>query len=74
MGEVGNCYDNAMAERVNGILKLEYGLQCSFVTEKQARRAVKEADWLYNHERPHLSLNYQKPHKGYIKHGALYVN
>ena len=24
MGEVGNCYDNAVAERVNGILKLEY--------------------------------------------------
>jgi putative transposase len=74
MGEVGNCYDNAMAERVNGILKLEYGLQYRFVTEKQARRAVKEAVWLYNHERPHLALNYQKPHDVYINYGSLYVH
>ena len=74
MGEVGNCYDNAMAERVNGILKLEYGLQYRFVTEKQARRAVKEAVWLYNHERPHLALNYQNPHQVYINNSSLYVH
>ena len=65
MGEVGNCYDNAIAERINGILKLEYGLDCRFVSIHQARRAVREAQWLYNHERPHLSLNYQKPHHVY---------
>jgi transposase InsO family protein len=66
MGEVGNCYDNALAERVNGILKLEYGLEHRFVSFQQARRAVQQAVWLYNHERPHLSLNYQKPHQVYI--------
>lgn len=74
MGEVGNCYDNAVAERVNGILKLEYGLQYRFVTEKQAQRAVREAVWLYNHERPHLALNYQKPHQVYISHRSMYVH
>ena len=26
MGEVGDCYENALVERMNGILKLEYGL------------------------------------------------
>jgi putative transposase len=57
MGEVGNCYDNAMAERVNGILKLEYGLEHLFVTTRQANRAVREAVWLYNYERPHMALN-----------------
>ena len=66
MGEVGNCYDNALAERVNGILKLEYGLEHRFASFDQARRAVKEAVWLYNYERPHLSLAYQKPHFAYI--------
>jgi transposase InsO family protein len=66
MGEVGNCYDNALAERVNGILKLEYGLEHRFVSFQQARRAVRQAVWLYNYERPHLSLNYQKPHQVYI--------
>ena len=66
MGQVGNCYDNAVAERINGILKLEYGLNNRFVSLRQARQATLEAQWLYNHERPHLSLDYQKPHQVYI--------
>jgi len=61
MGEVGNCYDNALAERVNGILKLEYGLDGLFVDPAQALAATTQAIWLYNHERPHLSLDYLKP-------------
>jgi len=61
MGEVGNCYDNALAERMNGILKLEYGLDNVFIDFHQAYLAVKEAVWLYNFERPHLSLEYQIP-------------
>lgn len=66
MGEVGNCYDNAVAERVNGILKLEYGLDETFVDWAQAQLAVEQAVWLYNHERPHLALNYQKPYHVYV--------
>jgi len=61
MGEVGNCYENALAERMNGILKCEYGLDDLFVDDKYAQEAVHEAIWLYNYERPHLSLNYRKP-------------
>jgi transposase InsO family protein len=61
MGQVGNCYENALAERVNGILKIEYGLGDCFVRFSQASRAVDEAVWLYNNERPHLSLGYKKP-------------
>ncbi len=67
MGEVGNCYDNALAERVNGILKQEYALDDLFVDFKQAQNAVREAIWLYNFERPHLSLNYAKPFELYHK-------
>jgi putative transposase len=70
MGEVGNCYDNALAERVNGILKLEYALECLFVSFAQAAQAVKQAVWLYNHERPHLSLAYRKPHAVYVNYFA----
>lgn len=66
MGEVGNCYDNAHAERVNGILKLEYSLDARFVSLKHVELAVAQAVWLYNHERPHLSLNMQKPYQVYI--------
>jgi transposase InsO family protein len=61
MGQVGNCYENAHAERLNGILKQEYALDQRFLDLAQARRAILEAIWLYNHERPHLSLNYRKP-------------
>lgn len=61
MGEVGNCYDNALAERVNGILKCEYALDALFVSHQHAQQAVHEAIWLYNYERPHLALNYLKP-------------
>lgn len=61
MGEVGNCYENALAERMNGILKCEYGLDDLFVNDHQAHQAVVEAIWLYNYERPHLALNYRKP-------------
>ena len=61
MGEVGNCYENALAERVNGILKCEYGLDDLFIDKEHAYKAVREAIWLYNYERPHLALNYRKP-------------
>ena len=61
MGEAGNCYDNAMAERVNGILKIEYLLDRNFRTLKEAFAAVKQAVWTYNDKRPHMSLNMGKP-------------
>lgn len=68
MGQKGNCYDNALAERVNGILKQEYALGERFANIEQAARAVDEAIWLYNHERPHLSLDYKKPYEIHYQH------
>lgn len=67
MGEVGNCYENALAERMNGILKQEYGLGDLFTDIAQAKRAVWEAVWLYNCERPHLSLDYEIPVRMHTK-------
>ncbi len=61
MTEQMHCYENALAERVNGIVKQEYGLDSTFRTKEQARRAFAEAVWLYNHRRPHASLNYRIP-------------
>ncbi|MFP3090100.1 IS3 family transposase [Treponema sp. TIM-1] len=54
-------YENAAAERLNGILKQEYSLGCSFRSKKQALTAVAEAVFLYNTRRPHRSLNYETP-------------
>ena len=65
MGEAGNCYDNAIAERVNGILKDEYLLDSELIDKEHAIKAVKEAIYLYNYERPHWSLNLKKPAEVY---------
>jgi len=61
MGAVGNAYDNAVAERVNGILKQEFLLDQRFPDVVSARQAVASAIHLYNTKRPHLSLNYATP-------------
>lgn len=61
MGEVGNCYDNPQAERVNGILKMEYGLGELLLNTLHAQSATAEAIWLYNYDRPHLELGYETP-------------
>jgi putative transposase len=61
MTQVMHCYENAQAERVNGILKQEYELDRKFRTKAQARKSFEQAVWLYNHRRPHLRLNYRFP-------------
>ena len=59
MTEELHCYENAMAERLNGILKGEYFLNRHFKTKAEARKAVEEAIWIYNHRRIHEKLNYK---------------
>lgn len=61
MTQVMHCYENAQAERVNGILKQEYELDRKFRKKAHARKSFEQAVWLYNHRRPHLSLNYRFP-------------
>jgi transposase InsO family protein len=56
-----HCYENPVAERVNGILKDEYDLDCTFNTKQQAKYAFRQAVHLYNYRRPHLSLDYGFP-------------
>jgi len=61
MTEVDHCAENAMAERVNGILKQEYFLNHVFQSVAQVRQAVAEAVSLYNTRRPHRSLRLSTP-------------
>ena len=61
MTEQNHCYENSQAERLNGILKQEYGLGQIFVSKHDAKAAVSEAVGLYNHHRPHLALGYRIP-------------
>ena len=61
MTEQNHVYENALAERVNGILKDEFLLGETLQSYEIARKMVKQAINIYNYERPHLSLNYEKP-------------
>lgn len=65
MGEVGNPYENAVAERVNGILKQEFYLNKTFKDYKLAKEATENAIKLYNNLRPHMSINYLTPSEKY---------
>ena len=62
-----DCYQNALAERVNGILKNEFLLyECNTMSE--LKQLIDESVYVYNHIRPHLSLNMRTPaevHDGY---------
>lgn len=65
MGESGNPYENAIAERVNGILKSEFYLNSNFMNYQDASRATKEAINIYNNLRPHMSIGYLTPEQKY---------
>jgi putative transposase len=54
-------YENAVAERVNGILKGEYDIAEGFVSEAQAQREIKNVIKIYNTKRPHISCDYFTP-------------
>ena len=61
MTEQDHVYENALAERVNGILKEEFLLGETLASYEIAQSMVKESIQIYNQERPHLSLNYETP-------------
>lgn len=65
MTEEKHCYENAIAERVNGILKDEFFLDQTFFDVSHAKRATKNAIKLYNEVRLHLSLNFKTPENVY---------
>ncbi len=61
MTEKNHAAENALAERVNGILKIEYGLGGECSSREQARRLAAQAVMLYNTRRPHTALKYRTP-------------
>ncbi len=61
MTEQDHVYENALAERVNGILKDEFMLGETLASYEIARQMVRESINIYNEHRPHQSLGYEKP-------------
>lgn len=55
-----DCYQNALAERINGILKDEF-LLATYQDKKQLEIVIRQSIQIYNSKRPHLNLGYKTP-------------
>ena len=71
MTECGDPKDNAVAERVNGIVKNELLQGMSFFSINEVRKALKVAIDFYNNERPHMSLDWRTPAEAALCTGEL---
>jgi len=73
MTESGDPLENALAERVNGILKQEL-LEEVYPNLLHAKREVAIACSTYNHLRPHGSINNLKPVEAHLLKGPIKRN
>jgi transposase InsO family protein len=71
MTENGDPRENAIAERANGILKVELGLGKTFINIILARKAVVKEISTYNSKRPHMSCNMLTPEQAHQMSGKL---
>lgn len=70
MTQNGDPKENAIAERVNGILKDEL-LEKSYTNYGQAVKGISVAISIYNHQRPHGSIDYLMPVEAHFRSGEL---
>jgi len=61
MTQNGDPYENAIAERINGILKYEFLWIDGFSDHLQAIEVIKQSIGIYNQQRPHLSCEMMTP-------------
>lgn len=67
MTENGDPYENAIAERINGILKYEFLIIDGFKNHLEALNVIKESVGIYNEERPHLSCEMLTPNQTHLQ-------
>lgn len=67
MTQSGSPYDNAVAERVNGILKDEFGLGNKLTDMQEAIKQTKQSIFAYNYLRPHLSCQMLTPKQMHVQ-------
>lgn len=65
MTDENHCYQNAIAERVNGILKNEFNCDQVFLDYKHAKHHVIRSVNTYNYKRLHWSLDLKTPEEVY---------
>lgn len=70
MTQNGDPRENAIAERVNAILKDEL-LEKSYANYRQAVKGISVTISIYNHQRPHGSIDYLMPIEAHFRSGKL---
>ena len=71
MTENGDPLENAIAERVNGILKNELMPQVKIKNLEHAQKMLNNIVLIYNEERPHLSIALLTPNQAHETNGKL---
>ena len=71
MTENGDPYENALAERMNGILKAAFNLFNSQLGFEQTSNLITKSIRAYNHLRPHASCDYMTPEQAHLQSGQL---
>ena len=71
MTENGDPYENALAERMNGILKSEFNLYSSQLGFEQTGALITASITAYNQERPHGSCDFLTPEQAHQRQGPL---
>ena len=62
--------DNAIAESVNGKIKVESVYRQRFNSFEHAYRVIERYIHFYNYRRPHMSIGYKVPALVHLEHGA----
>jgi len=71
MTENGDPYENAIAERINGILKYEFLFIDGFKNHLEAIDVINESVQIYNEYRPHLSCDMLTPNQAHLQQEKL---
>jgi transposase InsO family protein len=71
MTQSGSPYENAMAERVNGIIKNEFYSKKIYQNYKEAKKQIEKNVLNYNSIRPHSSIDFLTPDTAHLSSGDL---
>lgn len=69
MTQSGDPLENAIAERANGILKVEWLYKMQLATRKECETVLVRIIDFYNTQRPHMSIGMQTPEVAHRQHG-----
>ena len=71
MTQSGSPYENAIAERVNGIIKNEFFPKKVYQNHKEAKKTIARIILTYNERRPHSSIDFLTPEQAHNLEGIM---